>query len=142
MYRGNLIDGGHSNIYLAVKNEGVTKLIGVSSPSTFSKNGEHVTYRGSFLEIDYQLDLIISRFGWRYKFRNLNKTSKDISLIYVQDVGLADVNSILNSEAYTAQYLDHQFKKSSFNLNSEPRCKTVFKIQFRIKKLNPMRLMD
>ena len=110
MYRGNLIDGGHSNIYLAVKNEGVTKLIGVSSPSTFSKNGEHVTYRGSFLEIDYQLDLIISRFGWRYKFRNLNKTSKDISLIYVQDVGLADVNSILNSEAYTAQYLDHQFK--------------------------------
>ena len=76
MYRGNLIDGGHSNIYLAVKNEGVTKLIGVSSPSTFSKNGDHVTYRGSFLEIEYQLDLIISRFGWRYKFRNLNETNK------------------------------------------------------------------
>jgi len=116
MYRGNLIDGGHSNIYLRIKNKGVTKLIGIQSPSLFMINDNHVSYRGSFLELDYQLDLIISDFGWRYKFSCLNKISDDIELFYIQDIGLADINAILNSEAYTAQYLDYRFNNQELSI--------------------------
>ena len=80
MYRGNLVDGGHSNLYLKVKNKGITKLIGTQSPSVFSINDNQVSYRGTFYEVDYQLDLIISDFGWRYKFRCLNDLNDSIEL--------------------------------------------------------------
>lgn len=116
MYRGNLVDGGHSNLYLKVKNKGITKLIGTQSPSVFSINDNQVSYRGTFYEVDYQLDLIISDFGWRYKFRCLNDLNDSIELFYVQDIGLADINAILNSEAYTAQYLDYRFENQILSI--------------------------
>lgn len=118
LLRGNLLDGAVSNLYLrrfyAGKYE-YKKLLGVQSNAQFEIVGNQAVYQGQAFGIDYQVVLSLHGHAWVYDVLLGKKTLDGVyDLFYGQDVGIASTGSILASEAYTAQYIDHQAFKSPF----------------------------
>jgi cellobiose phosphorylase len=112
LLRGNLLDGSVSNIYLRRFYKGnytYKKLLGLHSDSYFEFVGNQAVYQGKAFGIGYQVILSVHGHTWVYDVK-LDKKQDDAvyDLFYGQDVGIAPEGSILASEAYTAQYIDHQ----------------------------------
>lgn len=118
LLRGNLLDGSVSNLYLRRFYQGkyeYKKLLGVQSNASFEIVGNEAVYQGQAFGIDYQVVLSLKGHAWVYDVLLGKKTLEGIyDLFYGQDVGIASTGSILGSEAYTAQYIDHQAFKDHF----------------------------
>lgn len=111
LLNGNLLDGQTSNIYLRVKDQMPYQyfpLIGLKAQTSFKVIDNKVIYQGVVLNTKYQVTLTVLNDRWYYDV--LIDASKDFNMfdiVYGQDVGIAHTGSILSSEAYTAQYIDH-----------------------------------
>ncbi len=118
LLRGNLIEGSVSNLYLRRFHAGkysYKKLLGVQSNAAFEIVGNQAVYQGQAFGIDYQVVLSLHGHAWVYDVLLGKKTLEGVyDLFYGQDVGIASTGSILASEAYTAQYIDHQSFKDQF----------------------------
>lgn len=116
LLRGNLLDGSVSNLYLRRFHAGkydYKKLLGVQSNAQFEIVGNQAVYQGQAFGIDYQVVLSLHGHAWVYDVLLGKKTLDGVyDLFYGQDVGIASTGSILASEAYTAQYIDHQAFKT------------------------------
>ncbi len=109
LLRGNLLDGQAANIYLRKKlNDGYLyqPLLGIKSNSQVSFIDDQVVYQGLAFEISYQVVLTIKENRWYYDVL-LQKHQGEFDLVYGQDLAIASIWSVLSSEAYTAQYIDH-----------------------------------
>lgn len=109
LLRGNLLDGQAANIYLRKKlNDGYLyqPLLGIKSNSQVSFNDDQVVYQGIAFEISYQVVLTIKENRWYYDVL-LQKHQGEFDLVYGQDLAITSIWSVLSSEAYTAQYIDH-----------------------------------
>lgn len=118
LLRGNLIEGSVSNLYLRRLYQGkyeYKKLLGVQSNAAFEIVGNEAVYQGQAFGIDYQVVLSLHGHAWVYDVLLGKKTLEGVyDLFYGQDVGIASTGSILGSEAYTAQYIDHQAFQDKF----------------------------
>lgn len=118
LLRGNLLDGSVSNLYLRRFHDGkysYKKLLGIQSNAAFEIVGNQAVYQGQAFGIDYQVVLSLHGHAWVYDVLLGKKTLDGVyDLFYGQDVGIASTGSILASEAYTAQYIDHQAFKDQF----------------------------
>lgn len=116
LLRGNLLDGSVSNLYLRRFHAGkydYKKLLGIQSNAQFEIVGNQAVYQGQAFGIDYQVVLSLHGHAWVYDVLLGKKTLDGVyDLFYGQDVGIASTGSILASEAYTAQYIDHQAFKT------------------------------
>jgi len=111
LLNGNLLDGQTANIYLRIKDQKPYQyfpVIGIKAKTSFKVFDNKVIYQGSILDTKYQVTLTVFNDRWYYDVL-VNKSSefKKFDIVYGQDVGIAHTGSILSSEAYTAQYIDH-----------------------------------
>ena len=63
-------------------------------------------YQGSAFGVSYQVVLTVYSDRYYYDVL-LEKHAGEFDVVYGQDLGIASVWSVLSSEAYTAQYIDH-----------------------------------
>ena len=115
-YCGNNLEATISNIYLLVKdgtNSFYTRLLGVSSPSSFSVQDNKAIYKGSFQGVDYQIVFKIYDDIFIYSI-DLKKTTKrvKVKLFYGIDLSISDKGGIDSNEAYISQYIDHKVFKN------------------------------
>lgn len=109
LLRGNLIDGQAANIYLRKKeHQGYQyqPLLGVNSNAKVAFTNNQVIYQGSAFGVSYQVVLTVYSDRYYYDVL-LEKHAGEFDVVYGQDLGIASVWSVLSSEAYTAQYIDH-----------------------------------
>ncbi|HKL61706.1 MAG TPA: hypothetical protein VJY66_04945, partial [Acholeplasma sp.] len=114
LLQGNMVDGQFSNLYLRKKtDEGYIfeRLLGIHSNAVFSIQNDKAVYQGIALGVSYQVVFSLFNNLWHYDV-TLEKTEGMYDLIYGQDVGIASYGSILSSEGYTAQYIDHKAFKN------------------------------
>lgn len=113
--RGNLPDGSLNNIYLRLfTNIGIefVPILGIHSSSKFSYNEHQARWNGAYKDVGYEALLTLTdRDVW---FWTVTLDGKDAvaDLIYIQDLGLANVGSVQANEAYDSQYIDHQAFRS------------------------------
>lgn len=108
LLRGNILDGMVANIYMKLNNGFVTPLLGVKSPSTFDIINQKAYYTGSFFGIDYQVVCFLENQKWVYDVFYQSSIEQEITLYYGQDLAIQNLGSVLNSEAYTVQYIDYR----------------------------------
>ncbi|MBC1399460.1 GH36-type glycosyl hydrolase domain-containing protein [Listeria fleischmannii] len=77
----------------------------LNEEATFSYHEEAFRYEGTLPIGTYAVTFRIHESGWFYECETDMETSYD--LIYVQDLGLADVGAVRTNEAYMAQYIDY-----------------------------------
>lgn len=115
LLRGNLIDGQAANIYLRVTENHdikVTPLLGLNAYTKVAFKENQVVYQGKAFGADYQVTLTVLKDRWYYDvFIPKTNAFETFDLVYGQDVGIASIWSVLSSEAYTAQYIDHAIYK-------------------------------
>lgn len=109
---GSMTEGSVSNIYFEVGggNGSRVPLLGPLSPSVFSFE-EGFEASGSDLGLEYSLRLLlaesVSAWSWVLRLKNRSTSRKDIALIHVQDLGLAQYGAVRINEYYTSHYIDH-----------------------------------
>jgi len=113
LLQGNLIDGGFSNVYLrrlVQSKYEYAKLIGIESSSRFAILDNRVIYHGNAFGIVYQVVLTVIQNTWHYDIliKQSSDANQTFDIFYGQDLGIASKWSVLNSEAYTGQYIDHK----------------------------------
>ncbi|WP_162859632.1 GH36-type glycosyl hydrolase domain-containing protein [Listeria goaensis] len=77
----------------------------LNEDATFSYHASAVSYAGTLPVGSYLVTFHIHADGWFYEVAADIQGSYD--LIYIQDLGLADVSAVRTNEAYMAQYLDY-----------------------------------
>lgn len=109
---GNLIDGMISNIYLRnIDTNESSPLIGLKSNAKAYLLKDQVLYEGNTLGVNYEVLLSAKDLVFTYQVRL--EGSGNFDLFFTQDIGLNREGTVLNNEAYNAQYLDHKI----FNTN-------------------------
>lgn len=117
LLRADLLDGQVANIYLRMKDQSPYKvypLIGIKAQTAFEIKGNQVVYEGSILDTKYQITLTVEKDRWYYEvWVDKSNQFKVYDLVYGQDIGIAHTGSIISSEAYTAQYIDHSIYENN-----------------------------
>lgn len=106
----NGIDGSLNNIYLRLQRLGEIKvkpLLGVHSDSHVEFFEQHVSFHGTFEEVEYQVIFHLTEQGVWFWDVTVNGQNVEVDLIYGQDVGIADKGAVRSNEAYLSQYIDH-----------------------------------
>ena len=103
-------DGSLNNIFLRVHNNEEIRsypLIGkkASSTTTFFENG--INWTGSVEEINYSVDLRLSKNDCWFWDITLKGNNQKVDVIYGQDIGLANQGVVQTNEAYNSQYVDY-----------------------------------
>lgn len=114
LYESNFVEASLANIYLRIfSSKGIQyfALVGATSVSKFARGDNVAIWCGNIGEIQYllqcSLDSETTQWFWSVELTNSGSTKLDYDLIYVQDLGLADVGAVRTNEAYTSQYIDH-----------------------------------
>ncbi len=101
-----------ANIFLRKKDKlfEFKPLSGPESSSQFLIKDNTFVVKGSWDGLDYQCVLQLSEISlsWQWSIEVLNKSDNrvDLDLVYVQDVGLKPISSVLVNEYYVSQYLE------------------------------------
>ncbi len=109
LQKGNVIDGSLSQLYMRDRADYTyQKLIDkrtIQQIYTFDKG---IMYKGVALGILFELTLTVHPDGWTYDLKLESHEDKEIDVFYGQDLGIQDINGILNNEAYIVQYIDYK----------------------------------
>jgi cellobiose phosphorylase len=115
-------EGAMNNIYLRViQGEDVMAfpILGPESCSEFSFSENAVKWQGQNQDLVYtcclQLDKSAAQWYWTVSVKNMSKITKNVDVIFTQDLGIAGIFGVRNNEAYSSQYIDHTvFKDEKF----------------------------
>ena len=114
LYESTFVEASLSNIYLRIFSAtGIEHfaLIGAASSSKFGQSQDSALWSGTVAGIEYllrcHLDANSTQWFWSVELTNHGTTALTYDLVYVQDLGLADVGAVRSNEAYTSQYIDH-----------------------------------
>ena len=109
LQKGNLIDGALSSIYLRKRDDfSYSKLIHPKTITSIHAFEKGMIYQGIVFDIHFELILTVHPDGWTYDLNLSSQNEVDIDLFYGQDLGIQDINGILNNEAYIVQYIDYK----------------------------------
>lgn len=112
--RGNVKDGSANNIYLRIYDGDCIKvypLLGIRSKSTLSAASNSLIYEGIVEEISYKVTFHPVNNTWFWNI-TLEGSDKKVDLIYGQDIGIAEENSVYTNELYISEYLGHSVFES------------------------------
>ena len=112
LQKGNEIDGSLSNLYVRFSDKSYIKLFS-SHLHTIQSFDKGMIFDGQYSDMDYRIIMSVHSNGFSYDISFKSKTTKVISLYYGQDIGIQDINGILNNEAYIVQYIDYKAFKDS-----------------------------
>ncbi|MDR0297405.1 MAG: cellobiose phosphorylase [Streptococcaceae bacterium] len=107
---GQEIDGSLSNIYLRfLENDTIRffPLIGKRARAHFFLGNATAKWTGKIETVSYEVTLKLADNQWFWEVL-LDGQAKKIDLVYVADLGLADLATLRSNESYNAQYLNHQ----------------------------------
>lgn len=100
------------NIYLRKRNQPLKffGLLGPGKGKKFQINGNAFFLNGSWEGLEYLLTVRLSKNNWQFRVDLTNNTAEaaELDFIYVQDVGLKEVNAGLINEYYVSQYLERR----------------------------------
>ncbi len=107
LQKGNIIDGQLSNIYLRFEDRSYIKLFSqhIDSMDTFDHG---MKFYGHYQRITYTITMYIYPQGYVYDVELTSQDPQKVHLYYGQDLGIQDINGILNNEAYIVQYIDYK----------------------------------
>lgn len=110
-FRGNVKDGSANNIYLRIYDDNghpnkVYPLLGIHSVSKLSFSEEALVYEGTIQDISYKVTFCPEGNIWFWKVSLYGKNKK-VDVIYGQDTGIAEANSVYANELYMSEYLGH-----------------------------------
>lgn len=111
---GQEIDGAVNNIYLRIfENDKIQyyPLVGKESNSSFLIGKSQAKWIGRVSGVSYEVKLSLTNTSWFWEVQ-LDAVSKKIDLVYVNDIGLADNETLRSNEAYNSQYINHQVIKN------------------------------
>lgn len=106
------LDGSLNNLFLRIRRPGgfsIHPLLGVSSASAVSRQGQRITWSGTAEEVAYEVSFLMSSsdsWFWEIKLDSAG-VSLQTDVIYGQDIGLAAPAAVRSNEAYCSQYIDH-----------------------------------
>ena len=118
LQKGNDIDGSLSNLYVRFSDKSYIKLFS-SHLDTIQSFDKGMIFDGHYKDMDYRIIMSVHSNGFTYKVSFRSKTPQKISLYFGQDIGIQDINGILNNEAYIVQYIDFKVFE---NLNGYTLC--------------------
>ena len=113
--RGNVKDGSANNIYLRIYDGDTIKaypLLGIKSKSLLSATHNSLVYEGTIEEIHYKVTFRPVNNIWFWNI-TLQGSNKNVDLIYGQDIGIAEENSVYTNELYISEYLGHSVFESN-----------------------------
>jgi cellobiose phosphorylase len=116
LFPGNELEGGPANLWLRRRDAGgewrVAPLLGPLSPlaSRFGENAFEMAGHWDGLALRLQLRLAAGETSWFWHLQADNHAAVacELSLVLLQDVGLADYGAIRLNEFYVSHYLDFQ----------------------------------
>ncbi len=107
LQQGNDIDGQLSNIYLRFNDDyRYYKLLNQTYYTHVYQFEQGMIYQGQVEDIHYTIKLTLYPSGWTYDVSLSSSHQHKVQLYYGQDIGIQDINGILNNEAYIVQYID------------------------------------
>lgn len=110
-FQGSAKEGSANNIWLRIYQDGnlnVYPLLGLVSGSRISKGENTLVFSGKKEDIAYTVTFYMAGEGiWLWN-AELDGNGETVDLIYGQDIGVANKNSVLTNELYVAQYLGHK----------------------------------
>ena len=117
LFSGNELEGGPANLYLRSHGSraGIefTPLLGPRSPTRSRLRGAENRWvgAGTWHAIRYTVTLTLSgsapAWFWHVNIENASEASRNLDLIYVQDIALAPYGTVRLNEYYVSQYVDH-----------------------------------
>ena len=113
LFVGNELEGGPANLYLRIADEEAqcTPLLGPQSPTCFETQSGRFTGTGSWLGVDYSVELALSQSAtawfWHVHIVNRAASARLLDLTYAQDLALAPYGAVRMNEFYVSQYVDH-----------------------------------
>jgi 1,2-beta-oligoglucan phosphorylase len=113
LFVGNELEGGPANLYLRVAGDaaGCLPLLGPRSPTLFEAQRGRFTGTGSWREVEYSLELLLSKSAsawfWHVRLVNRAPSAQLIDVTYAQDIALAPYGAVRMNEFYVSQYVDH-----------------------------------
>lgn len=109
LQKGNIMDGSLSSIYLRRRDDfSYSKLIHPKTITSIQSHEKGMIYKGIVFDITFELILTVHKDGWTYDLHLSSHNEVAVDLFYGQDVGIQDINGILNNEAYIVQYIDYK----------------------------------
>lgn len=118
---GQEIDGSLNKIYLRIFEGEVIHffpLIGEKTSTRFFIGNSQAKWLGNVAGINYEIKLKLASDCWFWEV-TLDGQNEMVDLVYVNDIGLSDGESLRSNEAYNAQYINHQiFEKDGFKIFS------------------------
>lgn len=108
-YTGSQKEGSANNIWLRIhtdENIESYPLLGIRSASLLYLGDHSLEWRGCAGQVSYRVIFYPCASSWFWDVQ-LEGSDKLVDLVYGQDIGLAEKNSILENELYAAQYLGH-----------------------------------
>ncbi len=124
LLRGNPVDGSLINLYARIRREGryvFEPLIKATHETSVSIADHAVRYEGVFQSLRYKVTLTVeaSRYDVNVLFEGVSDDPLD--LFFGHDVALMHQGTVLNSEAYTVQYLDYKVTKDDLGFVLEAK---------------------
>ncbi len=106
---GSLLEGSANNIWLRIyRKDGLRSfpLLGISSGSMVAKSANGLRYTGAIEGVSYAVTFTADSGLWFWNVE-LFGSGETVDIVYGQDVGLAEMEAVLENELYVAQYLGH-----------------------------------
>ncbi len=113
LFVGNELEGGPANLYLRAAGDAAacTPLLGPRSPTCFETRGGRFAGTGSWLGVEYSLELVLSKTAtawfWHVALVNRSADAQVLDITYAQDLALASYGAVRMNEFYVSQYIDH-----------------------------------
>ncbi|MEN0650874.1 cellobiose phosphorylase [Caldifermentibacillus hisashii] len=107
----NDFDGSLNNLYLRIHtNTGIKffPLLGINSGSRVYFSEKQVVWKGIIENISYKVFFHLTEHDIWFWDILLEGNGEIVDVIYGQDIGLADKDTVQSNEAYTCQYIDHK----------------------------------
>ena len=113
LFVGNELEGGPANLYLRMAGDEARciALLGPRSPSRFEIENGRFTGTGSWLDVEYSLELVLATSAtawfWHVQLVNRSAGAQALDITYAQDLALAPYGALRMNEFYVSQYVDH-----------------------------------
>jgi 1,2-beta-oligoglucan phosphorylase len=109
LLRGNPLDGSLLNVYLRVKTPTgprFARLVRTGEGMRVSSTSSTITYTGTFMDLTHRVTVMTGPDGYDIRVGITGGDEYPVDLFFGHDVALMHPGTVLNSEAYTVQYID------------------------------------
>jgi 1,2-beta-oligoglucan phosphorylase len=114
LFVGNEVEGGPANLWLRMRDDAagveLVPLLGPRSPLALRRSAGSFEATGVWHDLQLHLSLRLAAdmpaWFWHLRVDNLGSAARTISVLHVQDLGLAAYGAIRTNEYYVSHYID------------------------------------